>query len=203
MRSALGFLAAGAMAVLAGTASAAVITLTDTTGDPIRVIALPGTSFQMQTTLILGPGDSASGLSFRLEASESNVFTITGRSVAAANPFTVLTNSEAVVLANGPGLDPSNGRDLGGITPDGLNRPPGTYELYTFTIAVAPTAPAARYQIYAIEGYYTNENFDSFAVPSSNYLVYTAVPEPIILGMMSVISGSLLLRRRARDIDGE
>ncbi len=200
MRGPLGLFSAIAVVALASTSSAAIISLTDTTGDPASVVALPGTSFQIQAAVTLDTGQDALGIGFNLESSQSGIFTITGRSLDAGNPFTDLTSTDTQVLTNSPGLDPMNGVDLGGITPDLKTRPPGTYSLYTFTIAVSPTAPLGDYQISAVLAYYADANFDTSGDMSST-IYNVGVPEPVFMGMMAVISGGLLLRRRAPEAE--
>lgn len=197
MRSILGFFGVVVLAALANTSNGAIIALTDTTGDPASITVLPGDSFDVKATLTLDTGEDAAGIGFNLNASQSSIFTITARSVDAANPFTDLTTTNAQMLANSPGLNPANGTDLGGTTPDGLNRSPGTYALYTFTLATSATAPQGTYQITVAEAFFTNEAFDSFAVGTTTYDV-TVVPEPVSIGMMGAFVGSLALRRRPR-----
>jgi hypothetical protein len=207
MRSVLGLLAAAVIAAMASTSLAAILSFTDTTGDPVTVNALPGDSFQIKAVLTLGAGEDACGVAFRLHASDSGVFTITARTVEAGNPFTLLTTPDPTLPAKSPGLDPANGSDLGGLTPDIMNHSPGTFSLYTFTIAISPTAALKSYQITGIEVSYTNNvnnQFDEFTTVEFTPGVYNvAVPEPVFVGMMGVAAGGLMLRRRAREIDGE
>ncbi len=195
MRRVLGLLGVAVLAALASTSPGAIIALTDTTGDPASVSAAPGTSITIDAVLTLDAGQDASGIGFLLHSSQNNIFTITGRTVDGANPFTDLSSTNAVVFANTPQLNPTNGADLGGSTPDALNQPAATYPLYTLTLAIAANAPQGTYHITVANAVYTNEAFDTVDIGTTTYDV-TVVPEPVSFGMVSVVLGGLLLRRR-------
>ena len=197
MRRILGLLSVAVLAAVANTSFGAIIALTDATAPVDSITVVPGESFDVKAVLTLDAGEDASGIGYNLNSSQSSIFTITARSLDAANPFTDPTSTDAQMLANTPGLNPKNGSDLGGTTADGLNRSPGTYGLYTFTLATSAIAPQGTYQITVVESFYTNEAFDSFAIASGTYNV-TVVPEPVSLGMMGIVMGGLVLRRRPR-----
>lgn len=191
---------AGIVAIAAATSSAAVITITDTDGDPTHVDVAPGGTFQIQVTLKTFdnqiPPEDVIGVGFVLHASQSNVFTISDRTIDAGNEFLDLTRTNAQIQADGPGLNPRNASDLGGATLDGLTRTPGTYDLYTFTIAVSPNASAGTYQINTTDGALTYANFDTLLV--SNSPVYNVtVPEPLFFSVLGLACGGLAFRQRA------
>lgn len=194
------FLGAGLMAAMAATASAATISLTDTSGDPLSIAGLaPGSLFQVQTSLALDPGEDAIGVSFRLSASDSGLFTIVDRTVEAGNPYTELLTANPAAPANSPTLNPSNGADLGGFAPDFLPPgDPGPYLLYTFTLQLSPTAPVGVYQLQASGVQLSDPAFDTFFGDSTIYSI--SVPEPTSLGVATVAIGGLLLRRRPRRV---
>lgn len=196
MRSLLGLLSVVVLAVAANTSSGAIIALTDAVGDPASVNVAPGDSFNVTATFTLEDGKFAGGLEFYLNASTSSIFTITARSIDAANPFTDPTNTNAQVLSTSPGLNPTNGADLGGTTDTGLpTTVAGTYALYTFTLTTSATAPQGTYHITVVNAFYSDINFDTQDVGTTIYDVQ--VPEPVSIGMMGAFVGSLTLRRRS------
>ena len=202
MRSILGLLSVAVLAALASTSSGAIIALTDTTGDPASVTVLPGDSFDVKAALTLDTGQDAAGIAYLLNSSQSSIFTITARSLDAANPFPDPNSTDAQVLGNSPGLDPMNGADLGGTTVTGnATAVPGTYGLYTFTLATSATAPQGTYQITVVDAFYVDVNFntDGNDIGTTTYNV-TVVPEPVSFGMVSVFLGGLLLRRRPAEV---
>lgn len=200
MRSMMGLLSVVVLAAVANTSTGAVIALTDTTGLQTSVSVVPGDPITVKATLTLGTGEEAGGTTFFLNSSTSNIFTITARSIDPANPFTDPNSSDAQVLSTSPGLNPTNGMDLGGTTDSGFATVlPGTHALYTFTLMTSAAAPQATYRITVVNATYSNADFDTKNVSSTTYTV-NLVPEPVSLAMMCVALGGLALRPRRRDV---
>ena len=188
-------IAATALLVVRPAYAAPALSVTDAIGDAASVQIAAGASFTVNVAL--NADVPFNGLSFVLTASESDRFTITGRTTAIANPLEDEQTDNAT-LAAAP-LSPSS-LDLGYTnTPANVNELADTYALASYTITASAQLAPGTYTLRTTDALLFNFPGDEFTIAPSAVYTVTVVPEPTAIAAAAAAVVSLALLRRRRE----